>query len=405
MAIDVKKYSNINIDDFDAIVVGAGFAGSVVARELAERANKKVLILEKRNHIAGNMYDCVDRAGILIHNYGPHIFHTNDKRAYDYVCGFSNFIDYQHEVLADLNGKLIPVPFNKNSIEACFDAEKAKNLISKLVSTFGDEKKVPINDLRKENDPELSELADFIYNNVFEYYTRKQWDLKPEELDPSVTARVPVFISRDNRYFQDKYQGMPEQGYTKLFKNLLSHENITICLGIDAENVLGLTFKGSGTDTPLDSVRVQDKEFEGEIIYTGPIDELLISRYGRLPYRSLNFVYETLDKEEYQPCATVNYTISEDYTRITEFKHMTGQKSDKTTIMKEYSCSYEDPKTQIPYYAILKEENLAAYEKYRKILEPAKNFHILGRLAEYKYYNMDAIIVEALKLADKIIEG
>ena len=291
MSIDVRKFKDVNAQDYDVLVVGAGFAGSVMARELAERAGKKVLILEKRTHIAGNMYDCDDDAGILVHMYGPHIFHTNDKRAYDYVCRFSKFSDYQHEVLANLNGKYVPVPFNKNSIEACFEPEKAQRLIKKLVDTFGDEKKVPINDLRKEDDPELSELADFIYNNVFEYYTRKQWDLKPEELDPSVTARVPVFISRDNRYFQDKYQGMPAEGYTKLFKNMLDHKNITICLGVDAEDVLDLVFEGSGTDTPLDSVRIQGEEFTGDIIYTGPIDELLISRYGRLPYRSLNFKY------------------------------------------------------------------------------------------------------------------
>ncbi|MCF0104917.1 MAG: FAD-dependent oxidoreductase, partial [Eggerthellaceae bacterium] len=220
MAINILKFKDINAHHFDVIVVGAGFAGSVMARELAERAKKKVLLLEKRTHIGGNMDDCENEAGILVHKYGPHIFHTNYKRAYDYLCRFTEFTDYQHKVLANLNGKYVPVPFNKNSIEACFEPKKAIRLIKKLVNTFGDEKKVPINDLRMEEDPDLSELAHYIYNNVFEYYTRKQWNLKPEELDPSVTARVPVFISRDNRYFQDKFQGMPADGYTKLFKNM-----------------------------------------------------------------------------------------------------------------------------------------------------------------------------------------
>ncbi|MCF0232768.1 MAG: hypothetical protein HUJ63_11025, partial [Enterococcus sp.] len=196
-----------------------------------------------------------------------------------------------------------------------------------------------------------------------------------------------------------------KEGYTKLFKNMLNHENITICLNVDAENELDLVFDGTGPDAPLDSVLIKGKEFTGDIVYTGPIDELLISRYGRLPYRSLNFVYENHKQKKYQPCATVNYTISKDYTRITEFKYLTGQKADSTSIMKEYSCAYEDPETQIPYYAILKDENLEAYDKYRKILEPVQNFYILGRLAEYKYYNMDGIIAKALELADKIIEG
>ena len=404
MGVQYTQFSDIDIADIDAVVVGSGFAGGVVARELAERGGKRVLIIEKRPHIAGNMYDEKDEAGILVHKYGPHIFHSNDKRAFDYARRFSGFLGYQHRVLADWYGTYMPVPFNKNSMEIAFGEEKAAHYIEKLIDTFGDERKVTINELREQDDPELAEIADFVYKNVFLYYTQKQWGLTPEEVDPSVTARVPVFISRDNRYFQDKYQGMPIFGYTKLFEEMLSHENIQVCLNTEAESVFELEFESDAEDAPLSAIKLKGKKFDGPIVYTGPLDELFLARFGRLPYRSLDFKYETYDTEHVLPCGTVNFTVTEDYTRITEFKYLTGQKSDKTTIMKEYSRPYDDPQTQTPYYAILSDENRAHYERYRALTAKLPNFYPLGRLAEYRYYNMDKIISLALELSDKLVE-
>lgn len=404
MSLNLKRFSDVDPKDYDAIVVGCGFAGSVCARELAERGNKKVLILENRPHIGGNMYDEKDDAGVLVHRYGPHIFHTNDKRAYDYICRFVEMSDYQHEVLADVHGNFMPVPFNKNSMKIAFGEEKAQKLTQKLIDKFGDEKKVTITELRELDDPELSEIADYVYNNVFLYYTQKQWGLTPDEVDPSVVARVPVFISEDNRYFQDAYQGMPQPSYTACFENMLDHENISICLAVDATSVFELEFDGNGEDALVSSIKLKGEEMKGDIIYTGPLDELFIARFGRLPYRTLGFLYETYDEEKVMPCATVNYTVSEDFTRITEFKQLTGQVSEKTTIMKEFSKEYSDPATETPYYAILNDENRAHYERYRALMKNMKNFHPLGRLAEYKYYNMDKIISLALELSDELVK-
>ncbi len=403
MSLNLVRYADVDPSDFDAVVVGCGFAGSVCARELAERGNKKVLILENRPHIGGNMYDEKDDAGVLVHRYGPHIFHTNDKRAYDYICRFVEMSDYQHEVLADVHGKFMPVPFNKNSMKIAFGEEKAQKLTQKLIDKFGDEKKVTITELREQDDPELTEIADYVYNNVFLYYTQKQWGLTPDEVDPSVVARVPVFISEDNRYFQDAYQGMPQPSYTACFENMLDHKNISICLAVDATSVFELDFDGDGENALVSSINLKGHEITGDIIYTGPLDELFIARFGRLPYRTLGFLYETYDEEKVMPCATVNYTVSEDYTRITEFKQLTGQVCEKTTIMKEFSKEYSDPSVETPYYAILNDENRAHYEKYRALMKNMTNFHPLGRLAEYRYYNMDKIISLALELSDELI--
>lgn len=403
MAVNYADFRDIAIEDYDAVVVGSGFAGAVSARQLAEEGGLRVLVIEKRAHIAGNMYDEYDEAGVLVHRYGPHIFHTNDQRAYDYLARFTEWSSYQHRVLADWYGTYMPVPFNKNSMEIAFGDEKAARLIEKLVDTFGDERKVTINELRAQEDPELQEVADFVYQNVFLYYTQKQWGLTPEEVDPSVTARVPVFISRDNRYFQDAFQGMPIDGYTRLFENLLGHEKITVCLGTEAESVFDLVFAGREEDAPLEAVHIKGASFEGPIVYTGPLDELFLGRFGRLPYRSLDFVYETFDETYHLPCGTVNYTVTEDYTRITEFKWLTEQTGDKTTIMREYSRAYEDPATQIPYYAIINDDNDALYARYRRLTDALPNFHPLGRLAEYRYFNMDKVVADALAASEKIL--
>ncbi|NGM17130.1 UDP-galactopyranose mutase [Eggerthellaceae bacterium zg-893] len=403
MAVTYEDYSAIDPAGFDAVVVGAGFAGSVAARELAERGGKRVLLIEKKSHIGGNMYDELDEAGILVHRYGPHIFHTNDERAFNYVRRFTEWRDYQHEVRADWHGTYLPVPFNKNSMEIAFGPDEAARLTDKLVSVFGDERKVTITELRAQDDPDLAKVADFVYNNVFLYYTQKQWGLTPEEVDPSVVARVPVFLSRDNRYFQDAFQGLPKHGYTPLFENMLDHENIVVCLNTQAESVFDLRFESDAEDAPLSAIALAGKPFEGDIVFTGPLDELFLARFGRLPYRTLDFVYETYDVSEKLPVGTVNFTVSEDYTRITEFKHLTGQVAPNTTIMKEYSRAYADPETQIPYYAILSDENFALYRRYKDLTRNMANFHTLGRLAEYRYYNMDAIVHLALDLADKLI--
>lgn len=403
MGVQYHVFGDFNRGDFDAVVVGSGFAGAVMARELAEVGGKRVLVIEKRSHVGGNMYDEADESGLLVHRYGPHIFHSTDKRAFDYICRFTDWRDYQHEVLADWYGTYMPVPFNKNSMEIAFGEEKAAKLTEKLIDVFGDERKVTITELRAQDDPELTEVADFVYKNVFLYYTQKQWGLTPEEVDPSVTARVPVFLSRDNRYFQDPYQGMPAKGYTPLFERMLDHPNIFVCLNTEAESVFDLEFESDDENAPLASIAILGEAFEGPIVYTGPLDELFLSRFGRLPYRSLDFAYETHDAEHVLPCGTVNFTVTEDYTRITEFKYLTGQVSPRTTIMKEYSHAYDDPKTQIPYYAIINDENTTHYERYRALTESLPNFHPLGRLAEYRYYNMDVIIGRALALADELV--
>lgn len=380
---------------YDALVIGAGFAGAVTARELAQRGGKRVLVLERHDHVGGNAYDCLDKAGVLIHQYGPHIFHTNNKRVYDYLSQFTDWRDYQHRVVAEVHGKQMPVPFNLTSLELAYGPEKAARLEKKLVDTYGAEKKVTILELRENDDPEIKALADYVYENVFERYTMKQWGQRPEEIDPATTARVPVFLSRDDRYFQDPYQGIPLDGYTPIFEKMLDHPNITVELSVDAANRLGLDKGG---------VRLDGEIFSGPIIYTGAVDELFGCCFGRLPYRTLDFLFETLPTEWFQTHGTVNYTVSEDFTRITEFKYFSGQDiPDKTTIVKEFSRAYTGEAGEIPYYAIISAENNALYGKYKALADALPGFHLLGRLAEYKYYNMDAIVHQALALADQLV--
>ena len=381
---------------YDAIIIGAGFAGSVVANRFAE-AGKSVLIIEKRNHIGGNAYDLLDDAGVLIHQYGPHIFHTNNKEVFNYLSQFTQWLPYQHKVVANLKDKEIPVPFNLNSLYLVYDKEKAERIEKKLVDTYGMEQKVTILDLKKNDDPELKELSQFVYDNVFVYYTMKQWDKSPEEIDPNTTARVPVFISRDDRYFQDAYQGMPKNGYTEIFENMLNNSNITVLTSTDAKDKVEFT---------EDCILFEGEEFEGKLIFTGALDSLFDCCYGRLPYRTLDFEFETFNQDYVQSHGTVNYTISEDYTRITEFKHMTGQVlAGKTTTCKEFSKAYSGAENETPYYAIINEENNALYEKYKEKCHKYDNMYLLGRLAEYKYYNMDAIVEKALELSQQLLGG
>ena len=385
---------------YDALVVGAGYAGAITARRLAEDGGKKVLVLERREHVAGNAYDGLDEAGILIHQYGPHIFHTNDKRVYDYLSRFTQWRDYQHTVVADIpdgtGGRMqFPVPFNLDSMETAFGPGEGRRLGEKLLAAYGPEKKVTILELRQNPDPEIAAIADYVYEHVFVHYTMKQWGQTPEEIDPNTTARVPVFLSRDPRYFQDKYQGMPLDGYTPMFEKMLDHPNITLELNTDALKRLKLE---DGR------ILLDGEPFGGTVIYSGQADELFGFRFGPLPYRTLDFGFQTLPQDAFQTHGTVNYTVDQPYTRITEFKHLTGQElPGVTTIMKEYSRAYTGADGEIPYYAVINPENNALYAKYKAEADKFPGLRLLGRLAEYKYYNMDAIAARALTLADGML--
>ncbi len=379
---------------FDSIVIGSGIAGSVLARELAEKG-KKVLVAERRSHIGGNCYDEKDEYGVLVHTYGPHIFHTAKKHVYEYLSKFTKWYEFGHEVVANVHGTLMPIPFNLNTLHMVYEKEKADRLEKKLIESYGMDTRVPILKLRESEDEDIRGIADYVYENVFLKYTMKQWGQKPEEIDPAVTGRVPVLISYDNRYFQEPYQGMPLDGFTKMFENLLDHENITVQLNTDAGELLRISPEEK-------KVFWQGEAFEGDVVYTGALDELFDCRFGRLPYRSLNFVFEHYDKPDYQGHSVVNYTVSEDFTRITEFKYLTGQQCADTTIMKEYPFAYTGAEGEIPYYAIANDANHALYGKYTALVEEIPNFHLLGRLAEYKYYNIDAMTEKALELAAKL---
>lgn len=385
---------------FDCLVIGAGFAGAVAAREFAERGGKRVLLCERRDHVGGNAYDCLDDAGVLIHLYGPHIFHTSNQRVFDYLSRFTQWLDYQHRAIANIpcedDRMTFPVPFNLTSLEIVFGLDEGKRLGDKLISIYGSETKVTILELRQNKDPEIAALADYVYEHVFLHYTMKQWGQPPEAIDPNTTARVPVFLSKDDRYFQDTYQGMPKDGYTTLFKTMLDHPNITTCLNTDAREVVEFAEDGS--------VSLYGESFDGIVIFTGAVDELFGCRFGRLPYRTLDFVFETHHVDYWQSHGTVNYTVDEPYTRITEFKHLTGQVlPGATTIMKEHSKPYSGFDGEVPYYAIINPENYSLYCQYKALAARYPNMYLLGRLAEYQYYNMDTIIGRALTLCDELL--
>ena len=395
---------------FDCLVIGAGYAGGVAARELAERGGLRVLVLERRDHIGGNAYDCPDAHGVLIHQYGPHIFHTSNKRVFDWLSRFTGWRRYQHRVIANLprdNPEVVParkksdgrfcfpVPFNLDSLENAFGAQDGKRLGQKLLDAYPAQSQVTILELRQNPDPEIAAIAEYVYEHVFVHYTMKQWGQTPEEIDPATTARVPVRLSRDDRYFQDAYQGMPLEGYTPMFQKILDHPNITVELGVEARDRVKL----EGGTVTLDGA-----PFTGAVIFTGQADELFGFRFGQLPYRTLDFRFETYEKQFYQTHGTVNYTVDRDYTRITEFKHLTGQDlPGLTTIMKEYSRAYTGAPGETPYYSIINPENNALYAKYAALASEYPNLHLLGRLAEYKYYNMDAIAGRALELCDSLL--
>lgn len=359
---------------YDYLIVGAGFAGSVLAERLARDGGKKVLLCDKRPHIAGNAYDCYNNAGILIHKYGPHIFHTNSREVFEYLSQFTAWRQYEHHVLASVDGQLVPIPINLDTINTLYGL----NLTSQQVEDFFASVAEKVERVRTSEDVVVGRVGRELYEKFFRGYTRKQWGLDPSELDASVTARVPTRTNRDSRYFTDTYQAMPLHGYTRLFENMLDHDNIHILLNTDYRDV---------------------KEFipYREMIYSGPVDEFFDMRFGKLPYRSLNFKFETHEKEIYQPVAVVNYPNEHLYTRVTEFKYLTGQEHRKTTIVYEYPKAEGDP-----YYPVPRPENAELYKQYQALAEQTPGVYFVGRLATYKYYNMDQVTAQALALYSKI---
>lgn len=379
----------------DCIIVGCGFAGAVMARKLAEDKNMNVLLIEKRKHVGGNMYDYYNKEGILVHKYGPHIFHTNHEDVFSFLSRFTKWNDYEHRVMGYIDGTLKPIPFNLNTLFNVFEQKEAIRIKELLIKKYGYGAKIPILKLQNHSEEELQTVAEYIYKKIFLNYTIKQWGLKPTEIDISVTSRVPIHISYDNRYFQDRFQGLPSSGYKVLFQKLLNHSNIQLRLSTDTKELLTV-------DVEKQQVFFKGTSFPGIVIYTGPIDALLNYSYGVLPYRSLKFKWETHNQEWNQPCGTVNYPNDFLFTRITEYKHLTGQSiKTKTSIVKEYPCKY-NYKTNLPFYPILTADNLQLYSNYIEKLKNIKNIFLLGRLAEYKYYNMDEVIKAALRLFGRL---
>ncbi len=356
----------------DCLVVGAGFSGATIAERMAAGLNLKVLVLEKRDHIGGNAADRLNDSGILIHPYGPHIFHTNSLRIREYLSRFTRWRPYEHKVLAQIDGKLVPLPFNLNTLHALFPAAEAHRLEQQLINQYGENARVPILKLRESDSENLRELADYVYRKVFLGYTTKQWGLRPEELSSSVTARVPVLINRDDRYFQDTFQAMPSAGYTALFRRMLDHPNITV---------------RTGEDFFLSRNQIRARR----IFYTGPIDAYYDYRFGRLPFRSLHFKHENISQERFQPAGTVNFPNDHDYTRCTEFKYLSGQRHPDTAIVWEYPAAEGEP-----YYPVPRPENESLYKRYRQLAANENNITFIGRLANYRYYNMDQAVASAL---------
>ena len=374
------------------IIVGAGLSGATIARLFAD-SGKDVVVMDKRETIGGNAYDCIDRNGIMIQPYGPHIFHTSDKGVFEFLSKFTEWEKYEHKVLAKVRkDKLVPVPFNLTSLFDLFPKDKAERIKETLINEIGLDKKVPILQLKQHESAEIRKFADFVYKNIFYIYTMKQWGFKPEQLGEAVMNRVPVYVSYEDRYFTDTYQYMPKDGFTEMISNILRHPRITLKLGTDAKKELilsdGEIFFGG-------------KPLDGMLIYTGCVDELFDYKHGVLPYRSLKFKFKTIKKESYQPAAVVNYTTSHKYTRISEFTKFTCKPQENTVIVKEYSKSFKRGK-DIPYYPIPIEKNHAHYAKYQEEAKAYKNLYLLGRLANYKYINMDVAVRNAMTLFEEI---
>ncbi|MCP5048573.1 MAG: UDP-galactopyranose mutase [bacterium] len=363
----------------DYLIAGAGFSGCTLAERLANELNKKVLIVEKRDHIGGNAYDCFNDDGIRIQVYGPHIFHTKIKRVWDYLNRFTTFNNYVHRVLSHLKEMEVYFPINLDTMEKItghpFTPESLKDYFEK--------KRIPMDekDIKNSRDVVMSQVGEEVYELFVKHYTKKQWGIYPEELDPQVLRRIPVRYNRDTRYFDDPWQGIPTHGYTKIFENMVKSDNIHILLNTDYRDV-------------LDSVTFD------KLIYTGPVDDYFDYIYGKLPYRTMRFEFETLDMERFQAAAVVNYPRDNEFTRITESKHFYFQEHPQTTICYEYSQSHGDP-----YYPVPRAENRGLYEQYKAAVDKLKNTYFIGRLAQYKYINMDQAVNNALELFDGIANG
>ena len=377
---------------YDYLIIGAGFAGSVIAQQLASKKNKKVHIIERRDHIGGNCYDEIDRSGVIVHRYGPHLFHTDNTQVFEYLEGFGEWQEYMHKVIAHVDGENIAIPFSFTTLDQVFDKDKADALKAKLIEQYGENQKVSVLELRKASDSDLKALGDFVFEKIFVNYTAKQWGISAEEIDPSVLARVPVLTNYDTRYFQDKHQSIPKEGYTKLFEKMLEHPNISLSLGEEALD--RVTIKSN-------QIYLDGESFAGKVVFTGMVDELFGYALGKLPYRSLRLGFEVVDTEYYQEGAVINYPNEHDYTRITEFKHIHPAKSLQTTILKEYPQEYI-PGDNTPYYPIPTDESKVIYGQYQELAAKVENLILLGRLAEYRYYDMDDIVARALEIYEEL---
>ncbi len=362
------------------LVVGAGFSGATMARRLAEELNEKVVVIDAKNHLAGNAYDYRDANGIMIHKYGSHIFHTNLENVWAFVSRFASFNTYMHKVVALIDGVETTIPFNFRTLYDVFPETLARRLEEKLLTHFQYNTKVPILEFQKQDDADLKFLADYVYEKVFLHYTTKQWGVKPDEVSDAVTARVPVYISCDERYFQDKYQGIPLNGYADLIQNMLNHPNIEVRLNTRYEDVT----------EPFDRV-----------FYTGPIDAFFDYKFGELPYRSVHFKLEEFNRPYYQSGAVVNYPCNYDFTRVHEYKYYLDDQSDNTVIAKEYSESFVRGKNE-RYYPIPNDETAALYKRYAEAANQLKNVYFLGRLGDYKYYDMDKAVNRAMELFEQV---
>lgn len=358
------------------VIVGAGLAGLTIAERIANELNEKVIVIEKRNHIGGNIFDSYNDDGILIHNYGPHIFHTNDKEVYSYLSKFTKWNDFWHRVLTYVDGNLIPMPITVETINKLYNLNLDNSQLEEYLKKIA----VDIKEINTSKDVALSKVGQDIYEKIFETYTKKQWGVDPAELDTSVISRIPIRLNRDTRYFNDKYQGMPAHGYTKMCEKMVSNNNIKILLNTDYKEVIH--------DISYDT-----------LIYTGPVDYYYEYKHGKLAYRSIDFVFETFDKEEYQEAPVVNYPNDYDFTRITEFKKLTWQDHKKTTTCKEFPCAEGEP-----YYPFPTKDCKAQYALYEEDMKNEKNVIFIGRLAEYRYYNMDAVVRSALDLYEQRIK-
>ncbi len=359
---------------FDWLIVGAGFAGSVIAQQIATERDEQVLLIDRRPHIGGNAYDRYDGAGILFHQYGPHIFHTNSKMIFDYLSQFTAWRPYEHRVLARVDDMLLPIPINLDTVNRLYNL----NLTSEELEGWFASQAEPVEEIRTSEDVVVSKVGRDLYQKFFEGYTKKQWGVYPSELDKSVTSRVPTRTNRDDRYFGDEYQFMPAGGYTRMFEKMVSHPNIKIML-------------------QTDYAEIKNKIPHRRTVYTGPVDEFFGFRLGKLPYRSLRFDHVTLDEEWHQPVAVVNYPQTEQYTRVTEYKHLTDQVHPQTTITYEYPSDKGDP-----YYPVPRPENQALYKRYEALALATRDVWFVGRLATYRYYNMDQVVGQALSTFRRI---